>query len=346
MRCRGAERSLSALELAQFELTALEARGCRQRSPSVLDCTLDASGEASFGVQSRIQDDFNLNGYVPICVTPLYQRSKPPMEVAVIPHVGSSRVALAVVQLEGDEAIPASAQDASCDSFLACDEVRVRARLQVGVVSRDLPAASIRRSDFRPVTREVKLSAELQALTAAASGSAPFLTKNPDCQAPAPAASSGSGGADATEGVPLHIDAGQSASDVLYLCASSHASLSQVTATLVDSDASSPVLVPKEVSLRAVTHGYSAERQGEAWVLFSQACGELSRPAIPGAVPPQDSVSTDGQRVLLLCVAEAPGAGGAGGAGGAEASGGSGPTSCAISLQTGPAGTCNLKVGN
>ena len=362
--CTGAGQFLSNLDFALFELTALEARGCRQRSPAVLECTLDANGEAAFGVVSRLQDDFNVNGALPICVTPFESSTRKQTQVAVVPRAGASRVALAVVELdeEGDGA-PLIPLDTSCESALDCSQVSARARFQIGVVSRDIPAEAIRRSDFRPVTRNVVLTAEQQVLSQSAASAAPFISTDPSCRLEVTAGEGGQASDAEPSKLDLHIDSGQRASEVFYLCASSFGAEVEITTTLVDGGAAAPVIVPRTASLLALTQRYRAVSEGTKSVLFSQACGaELQ--VVTSGIPDQPGVVHESGRVLLTCDTTDPGAGGAGSdpvdaagapsAGAASAgapSGGSGPgpqptSSCSLSLDVGPAGKCILQVGN
>ena len=58
--------------VGKLELIGTAERGCRQRSPSELDCTLNARGEASFEVSGVFpNDEVSLGGYLPICVAPV-----------------------------------------------------------------------------------------------------------------------------------------------------------------------------------------------------------------------------------------------------------------------------------
>lgn len=352
--CTTSTPGISALDAAQFELTALEARGCRQRSPSLLDCTLDPSGEAAFGVLSRLQDQLNVSGSLLICVSPLALGAKSHEKVvAVVPRIGASRVALAVVQLDGDEAVSVIPPASSCESVLDCDRPSARARLQAGVVSRDIPTALIRRSDLRPVTRRTQLAVALQTLKAPASGGMPYLSLDPNCEPSADESGAGGAGGATGEGDPaleVQIAAGQSASDVFYLCAPGSAADAELTASLIDTSAVAPFQVPREVTLNALTTAYRVETQGDARVLASQACGEAQRPVAPGALPVQPALSSDGQRVLVSCPAEPSGASGASDAGGAAGAGPSpNPTmaeECSIQIDVGSSGTCTLEVRN
>lgn len=360
--CTTAE-PLNALDSARFELQAIEARGCRQRSPSRLDCTLDASGEAAFGVASRIQDAFNLTGYLPICVRPHELqndsgsdgRSKA-RELAVLPRVGSSRVALAVLRA-GEEPAPPFENGARCDSVLACESTRVRARFQVGAVSADLPASTIRVEDFRPVTRNVSLTALLRVTNASASGATPFLTTDSSCDRPPQRSANGGAGGDDGEaddaGVLLELRAGQSGSDIVYLCASGFAAAVEVTAALADAGAGMVNVIAERSELLPLNRAYTTQAVGADEVLFSERCGEQAQPVPPAGVRIDSStgltVSSDGQRVVATC----PGSR-ADGAGGADASaGGSGGEApettpatlgCSLTLSVSPAGTCTLEV--
>lgn len=373
--------ALSSLDAAHFELTALEARGCRQRSPAVLECTLDANGEAAFGIVSRLQDDFNLTGYLPICATPFSvpRASKHETEIAVVPRAGTSRVALAVVRLDEQEATPTVAARESCASLLDCNQVRERARFQIGVVSRDIPSAAVRKSDFRPVTRDVVLKAEHQVLSSTSAAPAPFISKDPSCGGQEMGAAGGAGAPSSDEihlpspTLDLHIGAGQSGSEVFYLCAPSFASQVEITPALVDGSSAPPFTQPHAVSLPALTASYKAVRDGDNLVLYSEECGEPQGPVTPGEVPEQPGLSPDATRLLLQCGPTPTGAGGADGnppaGAGAEGgettsagagmmsaaagttSGGAGPepvmkpsAGCALSIDLGPAGSCLLTV--
>jgi hypothetical protein len=355
--CTNGLEPLSDLDASQFELTALDGRGCRQRSPSRLDCTLDASGEAAFGVVSRVQDAFNLSGYLPLCVVPLEVDPKREVDakhmrsIAVLPRVGTSRVALAVVQVGEQEPPPPFASSAVCDDLLSCQDTRARARFQVGVVSADLPAASVRVGDFRPVTRAVAVQAQLRVLTPPLGGTAPFLSRSANCTPEATGDDVGAGGdaGVASEGLPLELSAGQSGSDVFYLCAPAYASEAEVTATLLDGSGDAPSVIPADVTATALTHAYSVEKIEADRVLFAEACGEQPKAVTPGVVQVSGSssleVSPDGQRILIQCPSSADNS--TAGASGMAGSPADNTAPCSdINLTPGPQGSCTLKVPN
>jgi hypothetical protein len=360
--CVGEREPLSSLDASQFALQALDGRGCEQRSPSRLDCTLDASGDAAFGVISRVQDAFNLVGYLPVCVQPLElgQQKKFRQTMAVVPRVGSARVALAVVQVGGQEPQPPIPSGATCDNVLDCGAVRARAQFQVGVVSADLPAASVRSADFRSVTRDVSLTAELRVLSAPSAGPAPFITARSDCAEsgsnPGAGGQGGQSGTDTSE-VPLHLSSGQSGSEVFYLCAPAYAGGFEVTASLSDGGMQSPQVLTAAVNAPPLTHAYLVQAVQSQRVLFSETCGMQPAAVSPAQIPVGSNatkltVSADGTRVLVTCDNDAGGAGGAA-SDGASGAGGATPTpptptpTCPdIDFTPGPQGSCTLKVSN
>jgi hypothetical protein len=362
---------------AAFELVEIDDRGCRSRSPFRMDCTLDASGEAAFGVVGQLPaDGVIFAGYLPICVTPLelnegarcHQKS-----LSVIPRFGRSQVALAVVELGGDEAEPVSA-GAQCESLLRCEELRTRARFQAGFVSTDVLAGGARAGDFRSLSREATLTAELRESSALPVGPEPFLTTDSACRRAADLPPRDAGvseaGADAggdaedaavdsqeLEGPVLRIGAGQRDTPVFYLCAPSYAASYQVTPRLVSPVSDSTLAASANVELTALREGFVAVPVGNDLVLFEQRCGEERRAALRSSIverPP--SVTDQGDQILISCprspeqdaqtpsdasLDDANPSGPEGGSAGGSADG----AACqSVTLELSSGGTCSLNV--
>lgn len=376
--CVGGLQPLEQPQRAAFELDAVEGRGCRQRSPLRLDCTLDPAGEAAFEVVGQLLDDgLSLTGYLPVCVTPLeldveLGPSAPKFltEVGVIPRFGSSRVALAVVELKDEESAPV-VPSGNCASLVNCDRATARAVFQAGIVSPDIPSGEVQKSDFLQVTRGIELMADLAVLSSP-TGEQPFLSIDPKCSPTTSdagtsdaggQASAGDGGALATasgNSIPLSIEQGQSATQVFYLCAPGDPSSNEVTPQLTDanSDAGSnspaPILRSARVDLPAVTQSYSAEPIADQWVLFMQDCGGGPEPATQSSVRIQSPLSVSGDQIVIQCGAteadaavNPPDASGGSDAGSLpEASPGDAGVCGPITLELLPGGTCDLIVGN
>ena len=336
---------LSKADSSIFELKALEGRGCKQRSPSRLDCILNGSGEAAFGVTAFPRPDaLQLAGYLPVCITPNDLDKQIPSEganngdsthqqtMAVIPRFGGSRVALAVAELARPSVTPGS----KCESLVDCDAVHARARFQVSFVSPDVPANSIRDSDFRAVSREVLMSAELS--MKAGQGFA-FLSLDPSCKSPNPQVEDDADGASGAT-LNLRIGNGQSDSEVFYLCAPGGAAEYEIIPALRDGSIESPVLRSAEVSVEALTSGYSFTTQGNEQVLVAHRCGAGQSPAMVSSFVVQAplSVSPDGQRIVLACdTGDIDQTAGEGGSAQMVACG-----STLLELQLAPEGTCTL----
>ena len=214
--------------------------------------------------------------------------------------------------------------------------VHARARFQVGFVSPDVPANSIRDSDFRAVSREVLMSAELS--MKAGQGFA-FLSLDPSCKSPNPQVEDDADGASGAT-LNLRIGNGQSDSEVFYLCAPGGAAEYEIIPALRDGSIESPVLRSAEVSVEALTSGYSFTTQGNEQVLVAHRCGAGQSPAMVSSFVVQAplSVSPDGQRIVLACdTGDIDQTAGEGGSAQMVACG-----STLLELQLAPEGTCTL----
>lgn len=343
-----------------IELVALEDRGCRLRSPSLLECTLNARGEAAFEVVAHLPDDeVIVGGYVPFCVVPLeLERSesyKPQKqrELRVFPRLGASRIAFAVLELASDEiaaAIPP--EGASCTSLFECNDRRARARFQAGIVSADLPASELRPSDFLPVRRDVALSVQLRTVRdAAGRDEAAFLSPSSSCAVPDAGVAAGSS-------LPLQIRATARDTDVFFLCASRFSSSHQLSIELaaaasMDAGASpeqinadAPASRSSTVMLPALAQGYVSEPSAAGVVVRTRACGGTESATDPAAVrriSGAHSVDTDGRLVIACATTDENDAGGTPQTAAAPDSGA--VQACgAITLELTSGGTCRLDV--
>jgi hypothetical protein len=306
-----------------IELVEHQDGGCRQRSPSLLECTLNARGEAVFEVQGRVPDNqLSLGGYVPICVSPLEvnsvgneQRSHA-QELRIVPRLGTSMLALAVLQLpdaKGPSEPQADAGAATgCDMLFDCAQRRARATFQAGVVSADIPVADLRTGDFLPVRRDVELKLHLRTLNALAGDAAnAFLSKSASC----PTTDASLTGDNA---LPLSIRNGASDTDAFFLCASRYSSSYQVTAELtamgtMDADASAapqagrdaPAVRPNMVMLPALPQGYATEPSAAGAVVDTKLCGgeQVHAPLGSVRISGATRVAND-DRIVLACAAK------------------------------------------
>jgi len=268
-----------------FELVAPQQFGCRQRSPSQLDCILDPNGEAAFAVRGTLDDRASLiPEYLPICITPAMVDDKcsKQREVRVIPHSGTARFTLAVVKLPGGDTAPPVAGNGSCSNILDCNRLRPRAQFLAGVVSTDIPAVAIRTSDFLDVKRDISLSIALTTLTQLTGNARAFLSLDQTCQTV-------DGGA--AKSFSVAVEKGHRESATFFLCApSEEASYRLVPGAATDiravdgggppaTGASSPLLGPSlEFSVAALTEGYVVQPSGGQDVLFVRQCGgQLAR---------------------------------------------------------------------
>lgn len=298
---------LDHVTMSSFALTADEEHGCRSRSPSRVDCTLDARGEARFGVVGEVPaDGISLTGYLPLCITPLELGAGRPahqIELGLVPRLGTSRVALAAVQLQGGDVPPTVEQGATCDALIDCSALRARARLQVGVVSADIPSGQARDTDFRPVIQQVSVRAGLRVLTELPSGSPmPFLSTEGSCSGADESAGQDAGVEEtALSGPSLHIRREQRGSEIIYLCASGHGASYEITPELFADNAAQPRLEPSVVSLVPLREAYMAERREDDMTLLARDCGGSPVAATQDAVMigGRLSMHPDGDRILI-----------------------------------------------
>ena len=352
--CYGASEALDSAYADAIELVELEDRGCRQRSPSLLECTLNARGEAAFGVLGHLPDDeVILGGYVPICVTPLeIKGSRKRREVRVFPRLGSSKLAVAVLQLSGDQPPAEAPEGAACGSLYDCDEPRARATFQAGVVSADIPTPELRASDFLPVRRDLELSVHLRTLdTAAGAAAGAFLSTSASC------AAGGDAGAPEPD-LQLEIRQPLRDTDVFYLCATGFSASYQITAELAVADAAdagtptaasnveAPAARPSTVALMPLPEGYVSEASSAGQIVHTALCGGMLGPTDPEAIRRVSGariVDHEG-RVVIACESIDPDAD----AGAASAVGSQGSSMAAacgeIALELTSGGTCRLDV--
>lgn len=350
--CSGSLRRLDRLHEAAFELVVMEEQGCRRRSPTRLECRLNASGEASFAIQGRSLDDgLHLSGYVPICVTPRERDMESPKHqtlIHVIPRFGRSRVAIAVVNLPDDKgALPLESDN--CESLHNCDTLHPRARFLAGVISKDIPPGDARESDFLPLSGSITLTARVSTLSALPSGTAaPFLSTDSACPTPdagVPDAPEADGGA--PHGLPLPIGGGQRETDVFYLCAPAYEASYRITPRLLEETAEPPDIHPSEVKLSAVVEGYVAEPEDVGHSLYVKPCGAGEELAPHSAVKKiEKPLSVQEQRVVIGACATASSSDDAGTGTVGDAGNDAGEDSACqtIRLELESGGTCELRL--
>lgn len=318
------------LELGDFELLALEGRGCRSRSRVRLDCTLNASGEASFGVTAHLPPGLLLDGSIPICITPnelpnqvvsSEDESTHQQTIFVRPRSAASRVALAAAYLDSGEAGGELTNGQDCRQLRDCGQVTSRARLQVGLMPIDSPRDAVRISDFRTVRRAVDVVAQLDTLTGPDEA---YLSLDGRCGLPESGAP--------TPSLELVIDANHRSSPVVHVCSTGRKARLAVTPTTVSFElANSVEVVTTPLELDALLEGYSGQLITDTWTLYEHRCGE----------PP--TVALSGASFSPTCLASTPDAGDGDAAVDAEVSQATGPCDPVIvPLQTG--GSCSLVV--
>ncbi|HEX6276808.1 MAG TPA: hypothetical protein VFZ53_27400 [Polyangiaceae bacterium] len=350
-RCHTALEPLVEGDQARFALVAQEGRGCRARSSSRLECTLDANGEAAFGIVSQsLASVLSLNGYLPICVTPLEldldnegdDEPHHQIEMAVTPRFGESRIAVAVAELGGPESVPPIESADGC-VLRRCDTLKPRASFQAGVVSPDIPAEAIRASDFLEVSRDATFNLSLRSHSPAPEGTAFFLTTDESCRT-----STDAGGAGETDGgtepsISLKIASGQSSTAVFFLCAPAFASSHDVVATLAEATANQPLLRTHRIGLPSLLERYVVESVSGQRHLLTETCNDERAQATNVRVREPWFVVGDGQDMLLECRTDGGTVDGAAGAAGAPPSPDD-PSECAnVTLELGsPQGTCTV----
>jgi hypothetical protein len=279
----GGPTGFGDLEIADFELVSLEGRGCRRRSSARLDCTLDASGEATFAVTAFVGAGVILDGVVPICITPnelpARHGSKSDIDafqevIFVKPRSATSRVALAIARVDTVESAEPIADGTDCSELRDCREIRSRARLQMGFAPIDVPRESVRSSDFRTVQSAFNLSAQVQVLSGISELTA-YLSQDPNCALP-------------DSGVPdvalnLELPIGHRSTGVFHVCSDGSATRVEITPDVVDGNSGSVEIVPAVVGVDALLSGYRAEEVGNAWTLFERKCGQADTVALAGA---------------------------------------------------------------
>jgi hypothetical protein len=345
--CSTLRAPLNATEQGLFELVAQEGRGCRQRSPARLDCTLDASGEAAFGIVGRPPETAaDFVGYLPICATPLELEVQEEaeashefqIEMVVTPRVGTARSALAVMQVDGD--VETAFADASDCTLVDCDSARRRGGFRAGFVSSEIPAGMLRSGDFIAFQRESPLLVSVTTLEPPSAGPTPFLSTDPTC-------------ATATaEDLSLVVAKGKAATDVFYLCAPSFGSSVEVSAALDTSkipdqeETDAPVQKSKTVDLDALVETYLVVNVEDQFILMSETCEGARTDAASVRVLPPWSVFGDSTEAQLQCGLVDRGEGGAAGMGGAPNMMGM-PECTQITLDLGsPRGTCTIQIPN
>jgi hypothetical protein len=342
--CPTTNGPLSAEDQANFALVAQEARGCTARSSSRLECTLDANGEAAFGIISQsLASVLSLNGYLPVCVTPLeleVQGGDDPhhqFQMAVTPRFGESRIAVAVAQLPEVEAPLSTMVSKTCE-LRTCEDTKPRARFQAGIVSPDVPTDALRPSDFLQLSRDARFSVNLRTLSPPAGGESPFVSLDESCTRRPDREMPDGGAVEVDPPLGLSIASGQSDTSVFFLCASSYSSSYEIVATLNETTTDQPLVRTLGVALPSLVEKYVITKLDDKLQLVTRSCNGEDTQATNVRVTDPWAFVGDGQEQVLECRPDAGSPDGEGGAGGAPPS-----TACEeIELGT-PGGTCTLR---
>jgi len=281
--------------------------GCRLRSASRLDCTLNARGEASFEVISNLTEDEVTDlgagpGYVPLCLRPLefghmseevdgstrtnirYHSQ----ELWVLPRAGRTSTALATIVQEVQAPDVLSDVDSrACDTLYDCVTPRERATLLAGFASREIPQDTLRREDLLPATQTVDVRAVLSVVRKPDADAAIYLSSG-DCRGP-------------TGPLALDMQIAQSEASTLpfYVCGPGHEAEYSVVTRLLSADdapadagadaavdggvepadeAESPDVVVHAASVTAISQakGFVVVSSGEAAAVQTLTCDGMS----------------------------------------------------------------------
>ncbi len=340
----------------QVELIEHQDGGCHRRSPALLECTLNARGEATFEVQGHFPNgELSLGGFAPFCVTPLEvgDQHAHRTEEYIVPRFGASQLAVAVLQLSNSTATTAATADAGCDTLFSCATARARATFRAGVVSADIPTGDLRVSDLLPVVRDVDLTVDISSLDTLPQTASAFLSKTPCNEAP----DAGPMAGDSSFSLPIRSR--QSGTDTFYLCASGFAASYQVTANLTGAptaatdggsdttsapSADAPVALPSTVVLTALPEGYVAEPAVGGLIVNTLLCGgsrvhtDPHSLQVSGATP----IGPDDQLVLACAAPKLADDAGTSPAGSAGQSTDAATACGQITLTPNTGGTCRL----